>query len=151
MLVPIKLTYCRNGQLIWLEGHFEKYAFSGWINGIICQYWVHCARCTLQFQDNNRRGTENIHRLSRQVPQRRVSGGPHLLIWSQSKWIKQNGTQKRQYSLFVRRCTLSSESIQWDKQNLTHFSSNFRFEDFSWTIPQAAENAVASNMLPACL
>jgi len=22
------MTYCRDGQLIWLEGHFEKVAFS---------------------------------------------------------------------------------------------------------------------------
>jgi len=25
----IKITYCRDGQLIWLDGHFEKAAFSG--------------------------------------------------------------------------------------------------------------------------
>jgi len=25
----IKITFCRNEQLIWLEGHFEKAAFSG--------------------------------------------------------------------------------------------------------------------------
>jgi len=25
----IKIAYCRDGQLIWLEGHFEKVAFSG--------------------------------------------------------------------------------------------------------------------------
>jgi len=29
MLVLIKMTYCRDGQLIWLEGHFEKAAFVG--------------------------------------------------------------------------------------------------------------------------
>jgi len=29
MLVLIKITYCRDGQSIWLEGHFETAAFSG--------------------------------------------------------------------------------------------------------------------------
>jgi len=29
MLVPIKMTYCRDERLIWLEGHFEKAPFSG--------------------------------------------------------------------------------------------------------------------------
>jgi len=29
MLVLIKITYYRDGQLIWLEGHFAKGAFSG--------------------------------------------------------------------------------------------------------------------------
>jgi len=29
MLVLFKIPYHRDGQLIWLEGHFEKAAFSG--------------------------------------------------------------------------------------------------------------------------
>jgi len=29
MHVLIKITYCSDGQLLWLEGHFEKAAFSG--------------------------------------------------------------------------------------------------------------------------
>jgi len=29
MLVPTKITYCREWQSIWLEGHFEKASFSG--------------------------------------------------------------------------------------------------------------------------
>jgi len=29
MLVLIKITCCRDGQLIWLAGHFEMTAFSG--------------------------------------------------------------------------------------------------------------------------
>jgi len=31
MLVPgvIKITYCRDGQLIWLEGHFAEATSSG--------------------------------------------------------------------------------------------------------------------------
>jgi len=29
MLVLIKITYYRDGQLIWLEGHYAKAAFSG--------------------------------------------------------------------------------------------------------------------------
>jgi len=28
MLVVIQITYCRDGQLIWLERHLEKAAFS---------------------------------------------------------------------------------------------------------------------------
>jgi len=41
--------------------------------------------------------------------------------------------------------------IQWDKCNLTRFSTNFRFEDFSWMIPRATENAVAGHMQPVGL
>jgi len=29
MLVPIKITYCRDRHPIWLGGYFEKAAFSG--------------------------------------------------------------------------------------------------------------------------
>jgi len=29
MLVLTKITYCRDGQLIWLAGHVEITAFSG--------------------------------------------------------------------------------------------------------------------------
>jgi len=29
MLVLIKITYCGDGQLIWLGDHFEKVAFGG--------------------------------------------------------------------------------------------------------------------------
>jgi len=29
MYVLIKTTYCRDGQLIWLAGHFEMATFSG--------------------------------------------------------------------------------------------------------------------------
>ena len=32
MLVLIKITYCRDGQMIWLEGHFVKATCSGWID-----------------------------------------------------------------------------------------------------------------------
>jgi len=70
MLVPTKITYCTDGQLIWLEGRFEMAAFSGYVDRFICWYWVHCARCTLH--DNERRGTDKTHRLSSQVPQRKV-------------------------------------------------------------------------------
>jgi len=28
MLVLIKITYCEDGQLMWLKGHFEKFVFS---------------------------------------------------------------------------------------------------------------------------
>ena len=73
MPVPINIAYCREWQSIWLEGHFEKAAFSVWMDRYICRYWVHCARCTLQ--DNQHWGTEKIQRLFRHVPQRRVSGG----------------------------------------------------------------------------
>jgi len=34
----IKITYCRDGQLIWLDSRFEMPAFSGWINRYIWQY-----------------------------------------------------------------------------------------------------------------
>jgi len=66
----IKITYCRDGQIIWLEDYFEKVAFSSYIHIFIWRYWAHCARCTLQ--DNERQGTEKTQRLYSQVPQRRV-------------------------------------------------------------------------------
>jgi len=43
------------------------------------------------------------------------------------------------------------QAIQWDKCNLTHFSTNFRFKSFSGTRPRATENAVADRMRPAVL
>jgi len=60
-------------------------------------------------QDNECRGSEKYHSFSRQTPHRRVSNGPYLLVWSQKKQIKQNGTQIR-YSLFLCKWTLSSAS-----------------------------------------
>jgi len=44
-----------------------------------------------------------------------------------------------------------AQAIQWDKCNLTRFSTNFRFEDFSWMLPRAIENAVAGHMRPTGL
>jgi len=35
------------------------------------------------------------------------------------------------------------QAIQWDKCNYTRFSTNFRYEDFSWMCPWDTENAVA--------
>jgi len=43
------------------------------------------------------------------------------------------------------------QAIQWNKCNLTRFSTNFKFEVFFWMIPQAAENAVAGHMQTAGL
>jgi len=45
-------------------------------------------------------------------------------------------------------CSCASElypaqAVQWDRCNLTRFSTNFRFEDSSWMLPRATENAVA--------
>jgi len=65
--------------------------------------------------------------------------------------MKQNGTQKD-----IIHCTCASalyptQIIHWDKCNLTHFSTNFRFEDFSLILPRAGENSVAGYMLPAGL
>jgi len=62
--VLIKITYCRDGQLRWLEGHFER-PRSAEDKHIILPYWVHCARFTLQ--NNKRRGPENTE-VSRHVP-----------------------------------------------------------------------------------
>jgi len=39
-----------------------------------------------------------------------------------------------------------AQAIQWDKCNLTRFSTNFRFEDFSWMLPRATENAAPGHM-----
>jgi len=30
-----------------------------------------------------------------------------------------------------------AHAIQWNKCNLTHFSTNFKFEDFFWTLSRA--------------
>ena len=43
------------------------------------------------------------------------------------------------------------QTNQWDKCNLTRFSRNFRFDDFSWILSRASENAVAGHMRPAGL
>jgi len=59
VLVLTKIIYCRDGQLIWLAGHFEMAAFIGSIGRFICWYWVHCARCTLQ---GNKRRAPKKHR-----------------------------------------------------------------------------------------
>jgi len=39
-----------------------------------------------------------------------------------------------------------AQAIQWNKCNLTRFSTNLKFEDFFWMVPQATENAVAGHM-----
>jgi len=44
-----------------------------------------------------------------------------------------------------------AQAIQWDKCNLTSFSTNFKFEVFSWMRLRATENAVAGHMRPAVL
>jgi len=44
-----------------------------------------------------------------------------------------------------------TQAIQWDKCNLTRISTNFRFDDFSWMLPRATENALAGHMHPAAL
>jgi len=44
-----------------------------------------------------------------------------------------------------------TQAIQWNKRNLTRFSTNFRFEDFSWMHLRATENAVAGHMRSAGL
>jgi len=65
--------------------------------------------------------------------------------------MKQTGTQKRYFSLFLWNLLCPAQAIQWDKCNLTRFRRNFRFEDFSWNLPRAAENAVEGHMRPAGL
>jgi len=40
-----------------------------------------------------------------------------------------------------------AQAIQWwDKCNLTRFSTNFRFENFSWMRPRTIENPVVGHM-----
>jgi len=64
VLVLIKITYCRDGQLIWLGDHFEKAAFSRQTDRIICRYWVHFARLdsSRQRMPGHRKNTEVIQR-----------------------------------------------------------------------------------------
>ena len=44
-----------------------------------------------------------------------------------------------------------AQGIQWNRRNLTRFSTNFKFEVFFWMISQAAENAVAGHTQPVGL
>jgi len=48
-------------------------------------------------------------------------------------------------------CANAAQAIQWDKCSLTRFSTNFRFEGFSWMLPRATENAEEGHMRPAAL
>jgi len=75
MPVLIKITFCRDGQSIWLEGHFAKRPrltdgdtdlFAG----------TEFIAPDVLFKTTNAGSTEKIQRSSRHVPQRRVSGGP---------------------------------------------------------------------------
>ena len=43
------------------------------------------------------------------------------------------------------------QANQWDKCNLTRFSTNFRFKVFSWMLPRVTENAVTGYMRPVGL
>jgi len=45
----------------------------------------------------------------------------------------------------------SAQAIQRYKCNLIRFSTNFRFANSSWMIPQTTENAVEGHMRPAGL
>jgi len=44
-----------------------------------------------------------------------------------------------------------ARAIQWEKCNLTHFSTNFTFADISWMLLRATEYAVAGHIRPASL
>jgi len=44
-----------------------------------------------------------------------------------------------------------AQGIQWDKCNLTRFSTYLRFEEFSWMLPLATDTAVVGHMRPAGL
>jgi len=68
----IKITYCRCGYLIWLEGHFEKAVFSCQIARFIWQYWVHCVRCRPTIQTTNVVAPKKTSRLYSQVLKRRL-------------------------------------------------------------------------------
>jgi len=48
-------------------------------------------------------------------------------------------------------CANEAQEIQRGKCNLTRFSTNFRFEDFSWMLLRVIEKAVAGHMPPAGL
>jgi len=56
--------------------------------------------------------------------------------------MKQNGAQKRYCS--YANALHPAQVVQWDKCNLTRFSTNFRFDYFSWMLLRATENAVAA-------
>jgi len=44
-----------------------------------------------------------------------------------------------------------AEAIQWNKCNLTRFSTNFKFEVFFWMLLRATENGWAGHMQPSGL
>jgi len=72
MLVLIKITYCRDGQLLWLQGHFEKAAFSG--EKQIYLSLLSTLRQMLLFQPTN----AGAPKKRRGYPDRCLSGG---LAW----------------------------------------------------------------------
>jgi len=44
-----------------------------------------------------------------------------------------------------------AQAIQWDECNLTRFSRNFTFEDFTWMLLRATEHTVVGHMRPSGL
>jgi len=44
-----------------------------------------------------------------------------------------------------------AQAIQWEKCNLSHFSTNVTFADFSWMLLQTTEYAVAGHVRPTAL
>jgi len=41
-----------------------------------------------------------------------------------------------------------AQAVQWNKCNLTRFSTNFKFDVFFWMLPRATENGRAGHMQP---
>ena len=80
VLVLTKITYCRDGQLIWLGGTLrwprlaDRWSDSGGTEFIAPDELFKTA--------TNTETTKRHSRLSSNVPQLRVRGGPHLLSWS---------------------------------------------------------------------
>jgi len=105
------------------------------------------AKCNLQ--DNERRGTKK-HRgyVARCSSEELAAGLPSNLIL---KYINKTNWCKGICYWSCANAHYQAQEIQWDKRNLTRFSTNFGFEDFSRMLPHATENAVTGHMRPAGL
>ena len=76
MLVLTEITYCKDRQLIWLEGHVRPRLADRLTDLFGGTEFI---APDVLFRKTNA-GAPKKQILSRQVPQRSVSGGPYLLI-----------------------------------------------------------------------
>jgi len=94
-------------------------------------------------------GHQKTQRLPDRCPSELLAAGRTYSNLITKEINKTNGTQKRY--CFCAHALYPAQAILWDKCNFTCFSANFRFEEFSWILLQAIENAVEGHMRPGVL